>query len=201
MSSGHFSRRSYQVDLLALQYHLRRWGMLLAVIQVVLRTFDLFLKVIPEGVVEGRKLEATTKTWKLDRLGRALTALSTQTCPPRHQRHYRCRNPPSLPLVTSLLYPYIRELAVIMDTSHISYWQRLLYWTAFWNTLFYLLTREPRTVRLQHGITLAMGCYTHAYALMDEARKQQYVSFASMIISAVAIGHMAWMYRQRRDAR
>lgn len=120
---------------------------------------------------------------------------------PRHQEHCWCTNHPSLFPLTSHLYLNICDLAATMDTSHIPYWQKSLYWTAFSNTLFYLLTREPTTVRLQHRIALAMGCYTHAFALFDEARKQQYVSSASMIISAVAVCHMIWMYRQRRDAR
>jgi hypothetical protein len=46
-----------------------------------------------------------------------------------------------------------------------------------------------------------MGCYTHAYALLDEARKQQCVSFASITISTIAVGHMVWMYRQRRHTQ
>lgn len=57
-------------------------------------------KVIPESVMEEGKLEATTKTWKLDRLGKALIALSTQMCSPRHQTHCRCMNLPSAPLLT-----------------------------------------------------------------------------------------------------
>jgi hypothetical protein len=45
-----------------------------------------------------------------------------------------------------------------------------------------------------------MGCYSFVYALFDEARKHQYVSFASIIISTIAVGHMVWMYRHRRHA-
>lgn len=87
-----------------------------------------------------------------------------------------------------------------IDTSHEPHWQRLLYWIAFWNTLLYLLTRNPSSSPTRHRITLGMGCYSFVYALLDEARKQQYVSFASIIISAVAVGHMVWMYRHRRHA-
>jgi hypothetical protein len=90
---------------------------------------------------------------------------------------------------------------MIMDTSHTPHWQRLIYWTAFCNTLFYLLTRDSTTVRSQHRVALALGCYSYAYALFDEARKQEYVSSASMIISIIAVGHMIWMYRQRRDTQ
>jgi hypothetical protein len=85
-----------------------------------------------------------------------------------------------------------------MDTLQTPHWQRLLYWTAFWNTFYYLLAREHTSTRTRERIALAMGCYTHAYALFDEARKQQYVSSASIMISAFAVGHMVWLYRQGR---
>jgi hypothetical protein len=152
---------------------------------------------IPEGVVEEDKLESNNKTWKLDRSTRALTAPSTRKCPPRHERHCRCTNPPSSPLLASLLYAYTGKM-MILDTSQTPRWQKLIYWTAFCNTLFYLLTHDSTTVRLQHLIALALGCYSYAYALFDEAREQQSVSFTSMIISTIALGHMVWMYRQRR---
>jgi hypothetical protein len=98
--------------------------------------------------------------------------------------------------------PYLRScnMDLIMDTSHAPHWQRLLYWTAFWNTLLYLLTRDPSSSPTRHRIALAMGCYSFVYALLDEARKQRYVSFASIMISTIAVGHMVWMYRHRRHA-
>jgi uncharacterized membrane protein len=87
-----------------------------------------------------------------------------------------------------------------MNTSHEIHWQRLLYWTAFWNTLIHLLTRNPSFSPTRHRITLGMGCCSFVYALLDEALKQRYVSFASIIISTIAVGHMVWMYRHRRHA-
>jgi hypothetical protein len=154
-------------------------------------------KVIPEGFGRRRQPRSDNKTWKLDRPRRALTASSTRMCLPRHQRHCRC--------TSLILHLYLPASSICrtatMDTSQTPHWQRLLYWTAFWNTLCYLLTREPTSTRTRYRIALGMGCYSHAYALLDEARKQQCVSFASIVISAIAVGHMVWMYCQRRHTR
>ena len=193
MSSGHFSRRSYQVDLLALQYHLRRWGMLLAVIQVVLRTFDLFLKVIPEGVVEGRKLEATTKTWKLDRSTRALTA----PMPAKASKTLSVYEPS---FFTSACQPPLCVHWQDDDSGHIT--GSSLAKTCILDCVLQhtFLSSYPR-FHNRPVTAPSLGCYSYVYALSDEARKQQCVSFASIIISTIAVGHMVWLYRQRRGTR
>lgn len=84
-----------------------------------------------------------------------------------------------------------------MDAPPTPHWRRLLYWTAFWNTLLYLLVHQPPYIRLRHRVALAMGCYSYAYALLDEFRKQGAVSIESTIISIIAVSHMLWTYHQK----
>jgi hypothetical protein len=148
-------------------------------------------------VVEKISLKQQQKTWKLDRLTRALTALSPDV-PAKASKTLSVYEPSFL--LAGLSYTYTGKM-MILDTSQAPHWQKLVYWTAFCNTLFYLLTRDSTTVRLQHRFALALGCYSYVYALSDEARKQQCVSFASIIISTIAVGHMVWLYRQRRGTR
>ena len=84
-----------------------------------------------------------------------------------------------------------------MDGPQTPHWQRLLYWTVFWNTLLYLLAHRPPYSRQRHRIALAMGCYSYASAILYEVCKQRTISYESAIISVIAVSHMIWTYYQK----
>lgn len=76
VESGHFSSGSYKVDLLTSQEPFAPLEHIFCHLPTLSAYIHCPSKVIPEGVAEEDKPEAT-KTWKLDRWGRALIALST----------------------------------------------------------------------------------------------------------------------------